>query len=57
MMALTIRPARQEDQETIVSFVRQARINPRNLNWQNFLVAEKNKGRRNRQVNPLPGHA
>jgi N-acetylglutamate synthase-like GNAT family acetyltransferase len=39
-MALTIRPARQEDQETIVSFVRQARINPRNLNWQNFLVAE-----------------
>jgi N-acetylglutamate synthase-like GNAT family acetyltransferase len=41
MMALTIRPARQEDQETIVSFVRQAKINPRNLHWQNFLVAEE----------------
>ena len=41
-MAITIRPARQEDEETIVSFVRQARINPRNLHWQNFLVAEQN---------------
>jgi N-acetylglutamate synthase-like GNAT family acetyltransferase len=40
-MAVTIRPARQEDQETIVSYVRQARLNPRNLNWQNFLVAEE----------------
>lgn len=41
-MTLTIRPARQEDQETIVSFIRQAKLNPRNLNWQNFLVAEEN---------------
>jgi N-acetylglutamate synthase-like GNAT family acetyltransferase len=41
MMALTIRPARQEDQETIGSYVRQAKINPRNLHWQNFLVAEE----------------
>ncbi len=41
-MAITIRPARQEDQETIVSFIRQAKINPRNLDWQNFLVAEEN---------------
>lgn len=40
-MALTIRPARQADQETIVSFVRQAKLNPRNLNWERFLVAEK----------------
>lgn len=40
-MALTIRPARQEDQETIVSYVHQAKINPRNLHWQNFLVAEE----------------
>ena len=40
-MALTIRPAQQEDQETIVSYVRQAKINPRNLHWQNFLVAEE----------------
>jgi len=39
-MAITIRPARQEDQETIVSYIQQAKINPRNLHWQNFLVAE-----------------
>jgi N-acetylglutamate synthase-like GNAT family acetyltransferase len=41
-MTLKIRPARQEDQETIVSFIRQAKINPRNLHWQNFLLAEEN---------------
>ena len=40
-MSINIRPARLEDQETIVSFVRQAKINPRNLHWQNFLVAEE----------------
>lgn len=39
-MTITIRPARQEDQETIVSFINQAKLNPRNLKWQNFLVAE-----------------
>jgi amino-acid N-acetyltransferase len=38
---ITIRPALQEDQETITSFIRQAKLNPRNLHWQNFLVAEK----------------
>ena len=27
--------------ETIISFIRQAKLNPRNLHWQNFLVAEK----------------
>jgi N-acetylglutamate synthase-like GNAT family acetyltransferase len=41
-MDIKIRPARQEDQPTIVSFIRQAKINPRNLHWQNFLVAEEN---------------
>jgi N-acetylglutamate synthase-like GNAT family acetyltransferase len=41
-MAVTIRPARQEDQETIVSFINLAKLNPRNLHWQNFLVAEEN---------------
>jgi N-acetylglutamate synthase-like GNAT family acetyltransferase len=41
-MAITIRPAREEEQETIVSLVHQAKINPRNLHWQNFLVAEAN---------------
>lgn len=40
-MAIEIRPARQADQETIVSFVRQAKINPRNLHWENFLIAEE----------------
>jgi len=41
-MAVNIRPARQEDQQTIVSFIQQARINPRHLHWQNFLIAEEN---------------
>jgi amino-acid N-acetyltransferase len=41
-VTVTIRPARQEDQETIVSLIRQAKLNPRNLHWQNFLVAEEN---------------
>lgn len=41
-MAITIRPARQEDQQTIVTFIRQAKINPRNLHWERFLVAEEN---------------
>ena len=41
-MDITIRPARQEDQETIVSYIRQAKINPRNLHWKNFFVAEDN---------------
>jgi len=41
-MTIEIRPARQEDQETIVSFIRQAKINPRNLHWQNFFIAEEN---------------
>jgi len=41
-MNITIRPARPEDQETIVNYVRQAKINPRNLHWENFLVAEEN---------------
>ena len=41
-MTVTIRPARQEDQETIVSLIRQAKLNPRNLHWEHFLVAEEN---------------
>lgn len=39
-MAFNIRPARPADQQTIVSFVRQAKLNPRNLHWEHFLVAE-----------------
>ena len=41
-MTIDIRPAQEEDQETIVAFIRQAKLNPRNLKWQNFLVAEDN---------------
>jgi len=41
-MTITIRPARQEDQQIIVSYIQQAKINPRNLHWKNFLVAEEN---------------
>src|SRR5215208_3930595 len=40
-MTVTIRPARQEDQATIVSLIRQAKLNPRNLHWEHFLVAEE----------------
>ena len=38
-MAIAIRPARQEDQEAVVSLIRQAKLNPRNLHWQSFLIA------------------
>ncbi len=41
-MTVLIRPAGQEDQNTIVDFVHQAHINPRNLKWERFLVAEEN---------------
>lgn len=39
-MTFQIRPARQEDHEIIVSFIRQAKLNPRSLHWERFLVAE-----------------
>jgi amino-acid N-acetyltransferase len=41
-MPITIRPAQQQDQQTIVSLIRRAKINPRNLRWERFLVAEEN---------------
>jgi N-acetylglutamate synthase-like GNAT family acetyltransferase len=41
-MAVNSRSARSEDQQVIVSFIQQARINPRNLQGQNFLIAEEN---------------
>ena len=40
-MTITIRPALEADQPTIVSMIREANLNPRNLHWQNFLVAEQ----------------
>jgi N-acetylglutamate synthase-like GNAT family acetyltransferase len=41
-MTITIRPAKSEEQKMILSLIRQAKINPRNLHWENFLVAEDN---------------
>jgi N-acetylglutamate synthase-like GNAT family acetyltransferase len=39
-MAPTIRPANAEDQATIRRMIREAGINPMDLKWPNFLVAE-----------------
>ena len=41
-MTIKIRRANEEDQQTLVSLIRQAKLNPRNLRWENFLVAEEN---------------
>ena len=41
-MAINIRSAKPEDQQTIVSLIHQAKLNPRNLHWEHFLVAEEN---------------
>lgn len=41
-MGVHIRPAQQEDQQTIVSFIKRAHLNPRNLDWSHFLIAEEN---------------
>ena len=38
---VTIRPATQSDQATIVSMVRAANLNPVKLHWANFLIAEE----------------
>jgi N-acetylglutamate synthase-like GNAT family acetyltransferase len=40
-MSITIRSAVETDQDEIKSMVREARINPRNLHWSRFLVAEE----------------
>ena len=40
MTALTIRPGTAADQATIRHLIREAGINPMNLNWQHFLIAE-----------------
>ncbi|HEX6270418.1 MAG TPA: GNAT family N-acetyltransferase [Anaerolineales bacterium] len=41
-MSVIIRPAVEADQSTIMSLIRQAKINPRNLHWERFLIAEEN---------------
>ena len=40
-MTISIRPAVDSDQSTIVEFIHQAKINPRNLHWEHFLIAEE----------------
>ena len=39
---MSIRPATEADQPIISSLIRGARLNPRNLHWQRFLIAEDN---------------
>ena len=41
-MTITIRPAVEADQPIIISLVQQAKLNPRNLHWEHFLLAEEN---------------
>jgi N-acetylglutamate synthase-like GNAT family acetyltransferase len=41
---MKIRPARAEDQATITAMVRSAHLNPMDLNWRRFLVAEDETG-------------
>jgi N-acetylglutamate synthase-like GNAT family acetyltransferase len=41
IMSITIRPAVETDQAAFKSMVRAARINPRNLHWSRFLMAEE----------------
>jgi len=41
---MNLRPARAEDQATITAMVRGARLNPVDLRWSRFLVAEDETG-------------
>ncbi len=41
---MKLRPARAEDQATITTMVRRARLNPMDLKWSRFLVAEDETG-------------
>ena len=40
-MPINIRPAMETDQSTIEKFIQQAKLNPRNLHWERFLIAEE----------------
>ena len=40
-MPITIRPAAETDQSTIEKFIQEAKLNPRNLHWERFLIAEE----------------
>jgi N-acetylglutamate synthase-like GNAT family acetyltransferase len=39
-MSIFIRPAVQADQPEIQALIRKAHLNPRDLHWQNFMIAE-----------------
>jgi amino-acid N-acetyltransferase len=53
---LTLRPARAQDQPVIRAMVRQARLDPTNLHWQNFIVAESDNAIIGVcQIKPYPG--
>ena len=54
MAALTIRPAVAADQATIRRMVRRAGINPMNLRWAHFLIAEE--GRRTVGIGQVKAH-
>jgi len=41
-VAFQVRPARAEEQATLRRLVTEARLDPTNLHWQNFLLAEAN---------------
>lgn len=40
-MQVTVRRARQDDQPVISAMVRRARLNPANLHWDRFVIAER----------------
>ena len=39
-MPITLRPATINDQPKITALINKVRINPRNLNWERFIIAE-----------------
>ena len=41
-MSLSLRPATINDQQKIIAIINKVRINPRNLNWERFIIAEDN---------------
>ena len=41
-MPLSLRPATESDQPKITALINKVRINPRNLNWERFIIAEDN---------------
>ena len=53
---MNIRPARAEDQAAITAMVREAHLNPMDLRWSRFLIAEDEKGIVGvGQIRPHPG--